>query len=267
MYNLGVFGGGAMGSAIVTGIVKAGLLPPERIFLIEPDSEKRDKLHSEIGVQIKEKPGDLTKECQTIILAVKPQVIIGLLEELNNNLDRDHLLISIAAGIPLSKLEAAALKARVIRVMPNTPARIGMGVSVFCPGQNTTGIDYEKTSALFGCIGTVLQLPEQLFDAVTAISGSGPAYVYAFINALIDAGVMLGLPRKDASILVAETVAGSVELFKQSGAHPCQLANEVTSPGGTTAAGLFELEKGAFAGTIMKAALAAAQRSKELSRI
>jgi pyrroline-5-carboxylate reductase len=150
--------------------------------------------------------------------------------------------------------------------MPNTPAKIGKGVSAYALGKNTTAQDDQQVAALLGCVGKVIKVPEHLLDAVTAVSGSGPAYVYYFIGALIDAGVMIGLSRADATVLVTETVLGSAELMRETAEDPVKLMNEVTSPGGTTAAALFELQQGACAGIIMKAVLAAAQKSKELGR-
>jgi pyrroline-5-carboxylate reductase len=175
-------------------------------------------------------------------------------------------VVSIAAGVPLTVLESKLSKARLVRVMPNTPARIGKGVSAYTLGTNTTEDDDRQVQALLNCVGKVIKVPEHLLDAVTAVSGSGPAYVYYFIEALIEAGVMIGLSRTDATVLVTETVLGSAELMKETAEDPSKLRCEVTSPGGTTAAALFELQQGACAATIMKAVLAAAQKSKELGQ-
>ena len=267
MFKLGIIGGGAMGAALLEGVLKANLLTAEQIYLFEIDPGKRDDLQNRTGCQVTTGLKELTAETQTVILAVKPQVITNLLKELTPLVDRNHLLISIVAGISLESLESQLPKARFVRVMPNTPARIGRGVAVYASGHNATGVDAEKVAAIFGCVGIALQLPEHLFDAVTALSGSGPAYVCKFIGALVDAGVMLGLSRQDAVVMATETVAGTAELLKSTQEHPAKLMNDVTSPGGTTAAALFELEKAAFNAAIMKAVAAAAYRSKELTKL
>lgn len=266
MERLGMIGGGAMGSALLKGIVKQGLVRPEETFLVEPDVLKREILQTELGINTKNSPAELAAECPVLVLAVKPGVVPTVLKELGPKVDRNHLVISIAAGVTLAGLQAELNKARLVRVMPNTPARIGRGVTVYCLGPNTTPSDAGTVTALFGCVGTVLSLPETQLDAVTALSGSGPAYVYRFMESWIDAGVMLGLSRDVAQTLVTETILGTAELLKTSGEHPAKLRNDVTSPAGTTAAGLFELEKGAFAATLMKAVFATAERSRELGR-
>lgn len=265
MDKLGIIGGGAMGSALLKGVIKAGLVKPEAIFIVEPDQLKLKSLQDSFGISHKADPIALADECRIIILAVKPQIIATVLNELAPLLNESHLVISIAAGISLTCLEESTAKAKFVRVMPNTPARIGQGVSAYCLGKSCQASDREVVEAIFGCAGIVFEVKESQMHAVTALSGSGPAYVYYFMEALIDAGVMLGLTRELAAGMVTQTVLGSAELLKISGEHPAKLKNEVTSPGGTTAAGLFELEKDAVAGTMMKAVRAAAERSKELA--
>jgi pyrroline-5-carboxylate reductase len=266
MFKLGMVGGGAMGSALINGVVKNGLVSADRLSLVEVDKPRGLALQSALGIKLVYSLPGLAKEAKIIILAVKPPNIPAVLKELVPQLTEQHLLISIAAGVGLATMEILAPKARFVRVMPNTPARIGKGISAYCLGRNVLGSDSERVEAIFGCIGKVLLVTEDKLDAVTALSGSGPAYIYYFIDSLINAGVLMGLTRKDASILTLETILGSAELLKMSNEHPHQLMNEVTSPGGTTAAALFELEKAGFAGIIMKAVQAAALRSKELGK-
>lgn len=266
MAKLGIAGGGAMGSALLKGIINHGLIPAADIYIAEIDSLKREKLTAEYHIQAVGNMAEVVHECDTIILAVKPQMMAGLLKGLAGGIEHKPLLISIAAGVSLASLESQLPNGRFVRVMPNTPARIGKGVAVISSGHNITKEDLQWVEKIFGCIGKVLVLPENYLDAVTAVSGSGPAYIYYFIEAMVDAGVMLGLSRADALVLVTETVLGSAELLKETGEDPRRLRNEVTSPGGTTAAALFELEQGACAGTIMKAIAAAAQKSGELGR-
>jgi pyrroline-5-carboxylate reductase len=266
MFKLGIIGGGAMGSALLKGIINNGLVAPADIYLAEIDPKKLAKLKEDYRINVTPSPTEVVAECQTIILAVKPNMIPEVLQELAAKIDNKFLCISIAAGVPLAALESKVPRARFVRVMPNTPARIGKGVSAYAMGAHATTEDDQKVSALLGCVGKVIKVPEHLLDAVTAVSGSGPAYVYYFMEALIDAGVMIGLSRPDATVLVTETVLGSAELLRETAEDPVKLRNEVTSPGGTTAAALFELQQGACAGIIMKAVLAAAQKSKDLGR-
>ncbi len=254
-----------MGSALLKGMLKADLFQATEIYLVESDQTKRQTLTSELGVNSTTDLTELARCCQTIILAVKPQILPGLLLELTLLLDQRHLVISIAAGITLSLLEEALPEVRVVRVMPNTPARIGQGVSAYCLGKAATTDDADFVKQIFDAVGQSIEVMEAQMNAVIALSGSAPAYVYSFIEALSDAGVLLGLNRETAKFLVTQTVLGSAALVEQSGEHPAVLRNEVTSPAGTTAAALFELEQGGFKATITKAAIAAAERGRELA--
>lgn len=259
-------GGGAMGSALLDGVIQAGLLKPESLFLLEIDQTKREDLQKRLKINLCNNLKDLTRECRIIILAVKPQVLPEVLRELGSEINSKHLLVSIVAGISLTALENQIPQGRFIRVMPNTPARIRRGVTAYAAGKNITSAETDQVEAIFGCVGQALPVPERLMDAVTALSGSGPAYVYYFIEALIDSGVLMGLTREQAKTLAVETVIGSAEMLKQTGEHPAKLRNDVTSPGGTTAAALFELEKSGVNGILMTAIQAAKRRSIELNR-
>jgi pyrroline-5-carboxylate reductase len=264
--KLGVAGGGGvMGTALINGVIKAGLLPAEEIYVVETDPLKLNKVQTEYGIRAKDSYAALASECRVIVIAVKPWVVPVVFKELGPKLDKSHLVLSIAAGVSLASLEGWVPKARFIRVMPNTPARIGKGISAYSLGTLATPQDKEIAEAIFGCLGKVLETPESQLHVITALSGSGPAYVYYLIEAFIDAGVMLGLNREAAALLVTETFSGSAELLKTTGEQPAKLRNDVTTPGGTTAAGLFELEKGAVTGTLMKAIVAATERSKQLA--
>lgn len=265
MDKLGIIGGGAMGSALLKGVIQAGLVKPEAVYIVEPDQLKLKSLQDSFGIRSLPGSTQLAGECRVIILAVKPQIMATVLKELGPALNESHLVISIAAGISLAFLESYSTKAKFVRVMPNTPARISRGVSAYCLGKNCGSAVQETVEAIFGCVGAVMVANESQMHAITGLSGSGPAYVYYFIESLVDAGVMLGLSRDMATTMAVQTVLGSAELMKVANEHPAKLKNEVTSPGGTTAAGLFELEQGAVAATIMKAVRAAAERSKELA--
>ncbi len=266
MVKLGMVGGGAMGSALLEGVIQAGLFKPEAAFLVETDQPKRESLRKRLGINLVETLEGLARECRLLVLAVKPQVLPVALRELGPAINPNHLIISIAAGISLASLEKQIPQGRFIRVMPNTPTRIRRGVAAYSLGKNVTPAEVEQVEAIFGCVGQTLSVPENLMDAVTALSGSGPAYVYYFIEALIDAGVLLGLGRNQAHTLAIETIIGAAEMMKQTGEHPARLRNEVTSPGGTTAAALFELDKAGVSGALMTAVQAAARRSAELNR-
>jgi pyrroline-5-carboxylate reductase len=266
MQNLGVIGGGAMGTAIVGGLLAQDYLSTANLFLLETDQTKINYFQTHFQIQIATSASDLAARCDTIILAVKPHVLPEVAAELAPVTQETHCLISIAAGVTLAALENWFPAARIVRVMPNTLLRVGRGVSVYCPGKTATDADQQLTAQLFGALGQVFALPERLFDAVTAVSGSGPAYVFYLIEAMIDAAVLLGLGRSEATQMVAATFEGSAALLARTAEHPAKLRNDVTSPGGTTAAALFELEKGAVAGTIIRAVAAAAQRSQELGQ-
>lgn len=255
-----------MGSALLNGVIEAGMIKPESVFLMEIDPQKRDLLRERLGINLCGTVGELARECKTMVLAVKPQVLPAVLGEVETEITTEHLLISLAAGMSLSALEELIPQGRFVRVMPNTPARIRRGVTAYAVGKNVTTNEVEQVEAIFGCVGRVLSIPEHLMDAVTAISGSGPAYVYYMIEALIDSGVLLGLGREQAQTLALETFIGAAEMLKQTEEHPAKLRAEVTSPGGTTAAGILELEKAGVSGIVMTAAQAAARRSAELAQ-
>jgi pyrroline-5-carboxylate reductase len=208
-------------------------------------------------------------ECKVVILAVKPQVVGAILNDSREKIKAHHLLISIAAGIPLAVLEGAVSGrgCRVIRVMPNTPAIVLKGASALSPGQGVSPEDLAVATGIFDAVGVSFVLDEIYLDAVTGLSGSGPAYVFTFIEALIDAGVKVGLARPVAQSLALQTVLGSVLLALDGTRHPAELRAMVTSPGGTTIAGLHELEKGAFRALVTNAVEAATNRSCELGRL
>ncbi len=266
--NIGFIGGGKMAEALIQGIIKAGLVKPEQVRAADPDPSRRQLLTELFGIKTYSQAPDFLAECGTLILAVKPQVMGQVLDSLKPFITADHLLISIAAGVPLAFMEGrlAGCGCRLVRVMPNTPALVQEGASALSPGQLATEADMIRARAIFDAVGRSVSLPETYLDAVTGLSGSGPAYVFSFIEALIDGGVKVGLNRADAQLLVLQTVLGSVKLAMESKAHPAELRAMVTSPGGTTIAGLHELARAGFSGIIMDAVEAATKRSKELGQ-
>jgi pyrroline-5-carboxylate reductase len=268
--KLGFIGGGRMGEALIQGILKSGVIAAADILVSDPVSDRRKYLSDTYGVITFDSSEDeyIWSDCTTVILAVKPQIMKVVLQGAKDNINNSHLLISIAAGIKSSFIDAnlTGCNCRIIRVMPNTPAFVLEAASALSQGPRATQEDMDTAVTIFNSIGKSIILDENYFDAVTGLSGSGPAYVFTFIEALIDAGLKVGLNRPDAELLVMQTVLGSVKLAMTSKEHPAQLRAMVTSPGGTTIAGLHELEAAGFNGIIMDAVEAATERSKELGK-
>lgn len=264
--KIGFIGGGKMAEALIKGILDVELVNADQIMVADPDLSRRDLLKKSFSVAVSADGNDIVKKSEVVILAVKPQVMGKLLDQLNKSIGKEHLIISIAAGIPISFIEGslAGSGCRVVRVMPNTPALIQQGASALSPGSRVKDNDLEIARSIFDAIGISLVLDEVYLDAVTGLSGSGPAYVFTFIESLIDAGLKVGLSRQVAMDLVLQTISGSVNLIRESGEDPALLRAMVTSPGGTTIAGLHEFEKAGFRGIVMNAVEAATLRSREL---
>lgn len=264
--SIGFIGGGQMGEALIKGIISADLAEAGRISVVEPDGARRDVLAKTYGVNVFEQSDRVWADCNIVILAVKPQimgkVLIGCREKVNDS----HLVISIAAGISIAFIEEklAGAGCRVIRVMPNAPALVLEAATALSAGSGATVGDMDTAEKIFRAIGRTVILEEKYLDAVTGLSGSGPAYVFSFIEAMIDGGLKVGLDRETARTLVLQTILGSVKMAMVSCEHPAQLRAMVTSPGGTTIAGLHELEVAGFGGIIMDAVETATNRSKEL---
>ncbi len=263
--KIGFVGGGNMGEAIIKGLIQAKMVSPQQIFVCDIRRERTAYLHEHYHVNISENLLDLTADSEVIILAVKPQDIASVLEEMKDKLGPNHLLISIAAGISTTYIESFLPEGvALIRVMPNTPALVLEGMSALTPGRYATQRHLELAESLFKAIGKTVIVPEKLMDAVTGLSGSGPAYVAVMIEALADGGVKMGLPRPIASKLAMQTVLGTAKLLLETGMHPAQLKDMVSSPGGTTIAGLHIIEIGGVRGILMEAIERATQRSQEL---
>ena len=262
---IGFLGAGKMATALAKGFVNAGIVTAKQIIASDPINASRDTFAREVGAKITESNLDVVKSAGVLVLAVKPDQVAAVLAEIRSAFTGEHLLVSIAAGVPLAKLEGGlGAGARVVRVMPNMPALVGASASAFALGKSATTTDGELTQKLLSAVGTAFQVKESLLDAVTGLSGSGPAYVYQFIEALSDGGVACGLPRDVATKLAAQTVLGAAKMVLETGQHPGALKDQVTSPGGTTIEGLHELEKGKLRGTVMSAVRAAAEKSKKL---
>ena len=265
--TIGFLGTGKMATALAKGFIRAGLVTPRQVFGSDLIPAARVAFGKETGARIETTNAKVADVASVLILATKPDQTVAVLTEIGDGFTRRHLLISIAAGVPTAKLEAALPgNARVIRVMPNTPALLGASATGFALGASATRADGELAHRLFSAVGVAFQLKEALLDAVTGLSGSGPAYVYQFIEALSDGGVASGLPRDVATKLAAQTVLGAARMVLDTGQHPGALKDMVTSPGGTTIEGLHELEKGKLRGTVMSAVRAATEKSRKLGQ-
>ena len=262
---IGFIGTGNMGEALIAGLLKAKFTTPEQIMAFDAEGARLRFIQKKYGVKKASDNHHLASQCDPLLLCVKPQSMKEVIEEMADSLDSSKLLISIAAGVPLYAIETYARKQlRLIRVMPNINVLVQEGASAIAPGNLATDDDVKLAKAVFDCVGRSILIHEPLMDAVTGLSGSGPAYVFLIIEALTDAGVHLGMTRAQAFALVTQTVMGSVKLLSQTGDHPALLREKVTSPGGTTAAGLYKLEEGGLRKILIDAVIAATQRSKEL---
>lgn len=261
----GFIGAGQMATALARGFVKSGFLPSERIVASDPIAETRHRFIEETGGRCAASNADVAREADVLFLAVKPQQMPAVLEELSSVVSARHLIVSIAAGVPLKAMSRLGASARLVRVMPNTPCLLGEGASAFALGGGATDEDARLVEQMLATVGLAARVPEKLLDAVTGLSGSGPAYAYLMIEALSDGGVRMGLPRDVATRLAAQTLLGAARMVLETGKHPGALKDAVTSPGGTTIAGLHELERGGLRGCLMNAVEAATLRATELA--
>ncbi len=265
--TIGFIGGGNMGEALIRGLISASLFRPEKIFVHDPSAARVEYLLGEYGIKASRGIPELAGHCGIILLAVKPQVMLSVLGELRRAITEKQLVISIAAGIPLSMLERELPKATpVVRVMPNTPALVLMGASALSRGGSVSDDQMETALEIFRAVGKAVEVEEKWMDTVTGLSGSGPAYVLLMIEAMIDAGVLMGLPRHLARELAVQTFAGTSAMLDKSGKHPAEMKDMITSPGGTTIRGLKILEEKGVRGAIFEAVEAATRRSEELGK-
>ncbi len=263
--TLGFIGGGNMAAALVKGLLHAKVVPPERIIVSDVKEERLALFHDKHGVRTTQDNAELVRDSDVVVLSVKPQVIDKVLDAIGTDVRPSQLVISIAAGVPVAAMEARLPDgARVVRTMPNTPATVDAGATAIAPGSHATQEDLDIAHELFAAVGRVVTLDESLLDAVTGLSGSGPAYVMLMIEALADGGVKVGLHRDTALLLAAQTVYGSAKLLLDTGEHPGRLKDMVTSPGGTAIAGLHTLESGGLRRTLIDAVEAATNRSAAL---
>lgn len=256
-----------MAAALGGGLVRAGLVSPQALFAYDVSAEANARFAASTGgTAVDDLPG-LFRRARVVIVAVKPDQVGGALEQARSVITPDHLLISIAAGVPLKQLETGSpAGTRWIRVMPNTPALVGACAAAYARGGCATPEDAEVAGRIFGAVGVAFELKESLLDAVTGLSGSGPAYGFVAIEALSDGGVAAGLPREVAIRLAAQTLLGAARMVLETGRHPGELKDMVTSPGGTTIEGLQALEEGGFRAALIRAVRTAARKARRLGR-
>lgn len=266
--KLGIIGGGVMGEALLSRLIVQGTYKPHEILVSEPQSERQKVLAKSYGVQLTD-DNRAAAIAEVLLLAIKPQafdVVAAGLKNLTPPSGQLPLVISILAGTPLRRLEDAFSGYPVVRAMPNTPSTVGAGMTAIAPGAHTQPHHLQQARQIFTSVGEVVEVPEALMDAVTGLSGSGPAFVALLIEALSDGGVAAGLPRAIATKLALQTVRGTAQLLQESGMHPAELKDRVTSPGGTTIAGVAQLERAGFRAAVIEAVRAAYLRSQELGR-
>jgi pyrroline-5-carboxylate reductase len=265
--RIGFLGAGKMATALAQGWIKAGLTSSEHVCASDPVPAAREHFTKTTGAIALTDNSRVVSQSNVVVLAVKPQNMAELLSEIRPALQARHLLVSIAAGITIKQIaDAVGNDQRIVRVMPNTPCLVGASASAFAPSSTATAADIQLTERLLNSVGRAVQVPERLLDAVTGLSGSGPAFVFVMIEALSDGGVRMGLPRDLATMLAAQTVFGSAKMLLETGLHPGQLKDMVASPAGTTIAGLHALESGGFRAALMDAVEAAALRAVELGK-
>ncbi|MDP7551825.1 MAG: pyrroline-5-carboxylate reductase [Nitrospinaceae bacterium] len=269
--KLGFIGGGNMAEAMVNGLITASFIEARNILVSDPISERLEYMHSEYKVRTTSDNRELVQKSDILVIAVKPQSVKKILKNFADLVDGEKLIVSVAAGVPISLIEEildgkSEKKVPVVRTMPNTPALVQEGVTAICRSEHVTKTEMKIVHRIFEAIGRTVDVEEGHIDAVTGLSGSGPAYIFMIIEALSDAGVKMGLSREVANILTVQTVLGSAKLARESGKHPGELKDMVTSPGGTTISGLHALEEGGLRTTLMNAVENATRRSMALGK-
>src|SRR5215813_6215405 len=264
--TVGFVGTGNMAEALIRGLVSASVVDPRQIIGSDPRRERCQGMADRYKIWTTTENVEVARRSDILVLSVKPQIMAKVLDEIAPEVRPSALTISIAAGIPLAAIEAKLPRARVVRTMPNTPALVGVGATAIAAGGHATAEDLAAAKRIFDSVGITVVLEEAQMDAVTGLSGSGPAYMFLIIEALSDAGVKVGLSRHHAQALAAQTVLGSAKLLLETNEHPGRLKDMVTSPGGTAIAGLHTLEEGGLRTTLINAVEAATKRSRELGQ-
>ncbi len=266
-FAVGVIGVGNMGAALVRGIIDRETETANAVIICDLDKVLVDRLCEDLGVVDGENAAKVAASAELVVLAAKPQNLPILLDDISPSINADQTIMSIAAGVTTESIEKRlGRKTSVIRVMPNLPALVGEAVSVFCGGSHTSDSDFERVEAVLGAVGVSFEVPEELMDPVTALSGTGPAYVFHTMEAMISSGVEMGIPPEMAQRLVLQTVFGAAQLAMDSDLNPTTLREAVTSRGGTTDAAISYLEEHHYTRLVIEAILAAMDRSKDLGR-
>jgi pyrroline-5-carboxylate reductase len=264
--RLGFIGAGVMAESMIAGLLGKGIVRPELIVASHPRADRRSRLEERFGVKTCETNDEAASASDLVFLTIKPQVLSAVMDELKGKLTSSQVVVSILAGASLHTLRRGLEHSAIIRVMPNTPAQIGQGMSVWCGTHDVSDARRLQVKAALGALGEEIEVDtEKYVDMATALSGTGPTYVFMMMEALIDAGVHMGFPRRLAEEIVLQTVSGSVEFARHSGKHMAELRNMVTSPGGTSAEAIYQMEKGGLRTVLSKAAFAAYQRTQTLS--
>jgi pyrroline-5-carboxylate reductase len=264
---MGIIGLGRMGRCMVQGLIDSHELDKKNIFFTTKHEESAKKVEAELGIRSCPSNIALVEACEVIVIAVKPQNLGEVLGELAGKMGEGKTIISIVASISTSQIEKAlGKKVAVLRGMPNTPAFVGEGMTALCLGKEATERDWEKAAMLFKPLGKLVRVDEKHMNAVTGLSGCGPAYVYVILESLTDAGIKVGLPRDLASQLASQTVLGAAKMLQETGRHPAALKDEVTTPAGCTIDGLMELEEGKLRVTLIKAVVQATKRAQRLAK-
>lgn len=265
--NIAFVGSGVMGEAMVAGLLAKRLVDPEQIVASHPRADRREQLTNRYAIRVSEANLDAARTADLVVLTVKPQVLAPVMRQLKGHLREDQIVISILAGATFTKLSAGLEHNALVRVMPNTPAQIGQGMLVWTSTPSVTPQRMDQVRSVLGALGRELWVEtEKYVDMATALSGTGPTYVFLMMESLIDAGVHMGFPRRIAEEIVLQTVSGSVEFARDSGKHMAELRNMVTSPGGTSAEAIYQMEKGSLRTIYSKAVYAAFQRTQELAK-
>jgi pyrroline-5-carboxylate reductase len=265
--TIGFVGAGNMAEALIRGLVQGGIVPADSIIASGPRRERLDELRATYGIHTTADNAAVPGRAQIIVLSVKPQILEKVAREIGPAMQPDRLVISVAAGVDSAAIESHLFDgARVVRAMPNTPALVRAGATAISRGRHATATDLAEAKLIFDAVGMTVMLDEIHLDAVTGLSGSGPAYIFLILEALADAGVKVGLSRRNAQQLAAQTVMGSAKMLLETDEHPGRLKDMVTSPGGTAIAGLHTLEEGGLRTTLMNAVETATKRARELGR-
>jgi pyrroline-5-carboxylate reductase len=265
--KISFIGSGAMAEAMISGLIRNQLSEPKSILASDPRTERLDELTQRYRIQVSKSNLQVVSDADAVVLSIKPQVLQRVMDELKNHIKSDTLVLSIIAGAPIKKISDGLMHGMVVRSMPNTPAQIGKGITVWTAAREVTERQLLMARKILSALGEEIFLEDEYYlDMATALSGTGPAYVFLFMEAMVDAGVHLGFERHIAERLVAQTVRGSVDYFtmRNDPVHLARLRNQVTSPGGTSAAALYYLEKAGFRTAISRAIWAAYERSREL---